>query len=496
MGYSAQTNGKAGGGYVAYGYINVSMGNRGKSLSTVDAEGKLYYCGDAPHCLVDQKACVRWLKYNIALGNLCGDAERMISTGGSGGGAHSLMLAATGNHSDFYPYLEEVGAIMSYTDADGNSVPISDAIWACCPYSPITNLEEGNMAYEFEGGLARDDALLSRYSEFRQILSNAEAEQYMDYVNNVLRLTWDMDGDGEREPLSIEYDAQSDTWSGSYIELMEQFAEEQLEWYLNNIPADEQDWVYAYEGQSNAEAYLLGNYEGSGEMSGEPAADATDEAAIANNEGYASEAGSGAKVGSGEDLSAWVSYTVDENGLYDVDFEYEDFMSYRGRGKTNPAFDDLDLGQAENQVFGDYDQDFKHWDVYVLNAMDAVYDELAAAYDGDSGYDSFEELYAAYQSDIETMLAGDKFGNNIVHLYNPVNYILDPETEQPAWVHICHGTADTDCSAFVAMNDGVAWDMMGVDSFFVWSWGDGHVAGDPVGTSMVAYIDAMVQAGK
>lgn len=499
MGYSAGTTGKAGGGYVPYGYINVAMGNRGKSLATVDARGELYYCGDAPHCLVDQKASVRWLKYNIALGNLCGDAERMISTGGSGGGAHSLMLAATGNHSDFYPYLEEAGALMYYTDANGKKVEISDGIWACCPYSPIANLEEGNMAYEFEGGLAKDDALLKKYSEFRQILSNAEAEQYMHYVNEDLRLTWDLDGDGRREALTIEYDEKTDTWSGSYIELMERFAEEQLEWYLNNLPENEQEWRYAYEGQSNAEAYLKGDYKGSGEMSGEMSGEPSGESdaeSIANNEGYASEADSGTKAGTGNDLTEWVRYSVDENGQYDVDFDFADFMVFRGRGKTNPAFDDLDLGQAENQVFGDFDQDFKHWDVYVLNAMDEAYDELEKAYDGDSKHESFEELYEAYKSDVETTLDGDKFGNNIVHLYNPVNYILDPETDQPAWVHICHGTHDSDCSVFVTMNDGVAWDMMGVDSFFAWSWGDGHVAGDPVGTTMVGYIDAMVEAGK
>ncbi len=171
-------------------------------------------------------------------------------------------------------------------------------------------------------------------------------------------------------------------------------------------------------------------------------------------------------------------------------------MTYRGRSKTNPSFDDLDLGQAENQEFGDEDQDFKHWDIHVLNAMDEYYDELDAAYDGDSTiYDSFEELYEAYKAAFESTVAGDKYGQNIVYLYNPLNYILDPDTELPAWVHIVHGTADTDSSVLISMNDGVAFDMMGVDSYFAWSWDDHHVAGDPVGTTMEGYIDAMVLAG-
>ena len=486
-GYSAGTTGKAGAGYVGYGYINVACGNRGKSLSAVNACGEKYYCGDAPYCLVDQKACVRWIKYNIALGNLCGDPDRMVSTGGSGGGAHSMLLAATGNNPDFFPYLEESGAVMRYSDASGKVVEISDAIWGACPYSAITNLEEANMAYEFESGLAKDDALVSRYSAFRQLLSQGEAEEYMDYIN-ALGLTYDIDGDGVREALTIEYDAKTDTWSGSYIELMEQVAEEQLAWHLNHMPENEQDWVLAYDGESYAEAYLHGDYAGSGEMSGEPSGE---------TEGYASENNAAADTGTGEDLTEWVTVTVDENGVYSVDFDIADFMIYRGRSKTNPSFDDLDLGQAENQVFGDFDQDFRHWDIHVLNAFDKYYDELDAAYDGtDAAAESFEELYAAYKADIEQVLAGDKFGNNIVKLYNPLNYILDPRTELPAWVHNCHGSADTDSSVLISMNDGVALDMMGVDSFFAWSWDDHHVAGEPAGLTMPGTIDAMVLAGK
>ena len=486
-GYSAGTTGRVGGGYAPYGYINVSCGNRGKSLSAVNAAGEKYYCGDAPYCLVDQKACVRWLKYNIALGNLCGDPDRIVSTGGSGGGAHSMMLAATGNNPDFYPYLEESGAIMRYTDGSGNVVELSDAIWGACPYSAITNLEEADMAYEFESSLARDDALVTRYSLFRRILSQGEAEEYMDYIN-ALGLTYDIDGDGVREALTIQYDPVTDTWSGTYIQLMEQVAEEQLAWHLNHMPENEQDWVFAYEGETYAEAYLRGDYAGSGEMSGEPSGAPG---------GYASENNAAADTGTGEDLREWVTVTVDENGEYAVDFDIADFMIYRGRSKTNPSFDDLNLGQAENQVFGDFDQDFRHWDIHVLNAFDRYYDELAAAYDGtDAEAASFEELYASYASDIAQVLTGDKFGNNIVKLYNPLNYILDPRTELPAWVHNCHGSKDTDSSVLISMNDGIALDMMGVDSFFAWSWDDHHVAGNPAGTTMPGYIDAMVLAGK
>ena len=90
-GYSAQSNQSAGSTYAAEGYINVACGNRGKQ-STLD-DGT--YTGDAPSCLVDQKNAVRFVKYNILLGNLPGSVDYFVSTGGSGGGAHATMLAAS-----------------------------------------------------------------------------------------------------------------------------------------------------------------------------------------------------------------------------------------------------------------------------------------------------------------------------------------------------------------------------------------------------------------
>ena len=113
-----------------------------------------------------------------------------------------------------------------------------------------------------------------------------------------------------------------------------------------------------------------------------------------------------------------------------------------------------------------------------------------------ANYSNFNEMLEAYQKDIAEIQQGDKYGNNIVNLYNPLNYILDPRTELPAWVHNCHGSADTDSSVLISMNDGVALDMMGVDSFFAWSWDDHHVAGEPAGLTMPGTIDAMVLAGK
>lgn len=55
-GYGSQSNSLASTSYAADGYINVSCGNRGKQDTATDADGNAYYTGDAPSCLVDQKA--------------------------------------------------------------------------------------------------------------------------------------------------------------------------------------------------------------------------------------------------------------------------------------------------------------------------------------------------------------------------------------------------------------------------------------------------------
>ncbi|MCD7821423.1 MAG: hypothetical protein LUG64_04345, partial [Clostridiales bacterium] len=149
-GYSSSTNTQAATTYAAEGYINVSCGNRGKQDTATDENGETYYTGDAPSCLSDQKAATRFVKYNILLGNLPGSVDYFVSTGGSGGGAHATMFAATSNNSDFYPYQAEVGAVGCYLNEDGSysttvtidgeEVELSDGAWGCIAYSAITSL--------------------------------------------------------------------------------------------------------------------------------------------------------------------------------------------------------------------------------------------------------------------------------------------------------------------------------------------------------------------
>lgn len=68
-----------------------------------------------------------------------GDVEKIITNGTSAGGAMSALMGATGNHPDYEPYLEALGAAKERDD-----------IFAASCYCPIINLENADIAYEWE----------------------------------------------------------------------------------------------------------------------------------------------------------------------------------------------------------------------------------------------------------------------------------------------------------------------------------------------------------
>ena len=115
------------------GYVVASAGARGRTLK--DKNG--VFTGKAPAGLIDLKAAIRYLKFNDT--RMEGDAKKIISNGTSAGGAMSSLLGATGNNPDYEPYLKALGA------AHG-----TDDIFAVSAYCPITNLDNADMAYEWQ----------------------------------------------------------------------------------------------------------------------------------------------------------------------------------------------------------------------------------------------------------------------------------------------------------------------------------------------------------
>jgi len=114
------------GGYMPGKADTVGLGRDGKANSLTYALSKGYVVA----------AAVRYLYLNDEI--MPGDANKIISNGTSAGGALSVLLGATGNSTDYLPYLKEIGA------ADTR-----DDIFAVSAYCPITNLENADSAYEW-----------------------------------------------------------------------------------------------------------------------------------------------------------------------------------------------------------------------------------------------------------------------------------------------------------------------------------------------------------
>ena len=460
-GYGSQNNQTAATTYAKEGYINVACGNRGKQDTATDTDGNTYYTGDAPLCLVDQKNAARYVKYNILLGNLPGNVDYFVSTGGSGGGAHATMFAATSNNSDYYDYEIEAGAVGVYKNEDGTystsvtidgkEYEISDGAWGCVAYSAITSLYDADMALAFEYYLDSD---YDFGSDFKAKLAELLAQEYKNYINDQnltvdeSKVNLDINSDGDTKDtieLKIEYDEEkypeTNGYGGTYLDFYLAEFISNLQWYIDNLDyADGWTWfdsdgnalsdseVASMTTADKAQAFLEGRYtkgsSSSGDMQGGPG-----------------EAPSG-------------------NPPSD-------------NGGTPPDMNNSNGGSME------------------VGTPDAGSTQSSSSSTDSSNYSSFDEMLEAYQNDIAEIQSGDKYGNNIVSLYNPLNYISDEDTDSPTWTRIVMGASEGDMSMFSSLNLQIAWLNAGVDSVIEWQWDGGHVPSETLGESLALYVDTM-----
>lgn len=469
-GYSEQQNSLASTAYAQYGYVSVSCGNRGKQSSVTDGDGNTVYTGDAPLCLVDQKAAARFVKYNILLGNLPGSVDYFVSTGGSGGGAHAVMFAATSDNSDYYDYQIEAGAVGVYQNEDGNysttvtingtDYEISDGAWGCVAYSAITSLYESDMAQAFEYYLNPD---FNYNTSFQAQLAEYLSAEYMEYINDQnlsveeSAVGFDLNGDGDYDDtiaLTIEYDLdkypETNGYYGTYLDLYLAEFTENLQWYLDNLDyADGWTWfaedgtamtdeeVAAMTSEERAQAFLEGRYAKSssvdGGMGGFPGGDGQMQ---------------GGAPGDGQ--------------------------------MPDGAPGDGQQSDTVSEMFG---EDIRN------GGPDADSSAAAGSNVDSSNYATYEEMVEAYAADIAEIEAGDKYGNNIVSLYNPLEYIGADDTDDPVWTRVVMGAAEGDQSMFASLNLEIAWLSAGVDCEIEWQWDGGHVPSEIFGESLALTVD-------
>lgn len=145
-------------GKLALGFVVVEAGCRGRENQFPDGT----YYGKAPAAVVDLKAAIRYIRHNR--GRFPGDPEKIITTGGSGGGWQSTLLGASGNCKWFAPYLEELGAAEERDD-----------IFISYSTSPIIDHEHMDGGIEWQGGSLLTDPQA-------QAISAGFAEDFAGYL--------------------------------------------------------------------------------------------------------------------------------------------------------------------------------------------------------------------------------------------------------------------------------------------------------------------------
>ncbi|MBR3401445.1 MAG: alpha/beta fold hydrolase, partial [Parasporobacterium sp.] len=150
--YSSSDDNDKVGMILSKNYVLVSYGCRARNDDPVDG----IYNGHSPATVADTKAVIRYLRYNKeALP--AGNTDCIIITGTSGGGALSCVIGASGDSSDFFPYLYEIGAAGVEKEGEDYTSSISDSVAGVIAYCPITDLPNADAAYEWTYAATRKE---------------------------------------------------------------------------------------------------------------------------------------------------------------------------------------------------------------------------------------------------------------------------------------------------------------------------------------------------
>lgn len=256
------------------------------------ARGRTSTTWKAPAGIVDLKAAIRYLKYNDDV--IPWDSNKIISNGTSAGWAMSTLIWATWNNPDYDKYLEEIWA-----------APATDDVFATSVYCPITNLDNANMAYEWQFYWANGtinvldadslDYHVENWNTSEKTLSDEELQHSKElkdafpaYVNSL----WLVDENGN--PYSLD-----ENWEWN-------FKEDIKAQVIKTFDKALADW---------------------------------------------------------NDLSEFDWLTIEDNHVVDLDFD-EYIKNYMARNKNIPAFDGFDLSAWENQLFGTEEIDARHFTQY------------------------------------------------------------------------------------------------------------------------------------
>ena len=296
------------------GYVVASPATRGRTNKASDGN----FIGKAPAVIVDLQAATAYLHANDA--TMPGNAKRIITNGTSAGGAVSLLQGATGNTSDYQPYLQALGAATASTD-----------VYASSAYAPITNLDAADMAYEWSyNGITSFNKVTMGQGELPQAnVGGAPAP----IQRNVQRVNLTND--------DVVY---SDLLKSHFPD------------YVNNLQLRDRTGVILKldkKGNGTFKQYV---------------------------KSFIIDAANKAKS-NGTDLSRYSFLILDKNTGLVKDIDWDAYNSFTSRSKAPGAFDSRSNDSGENSLFGTSTSDTNHFtitaalhdtttnnDVYVENA--------------------------------------------------------------------------------------------------------------------------------
>ena len=296
------------------GYVVASPATRGRTNKASDGN----FIGKAPAVIVDLQAATAYLHANDA--TMPGNAKRIITNGTSAGGAVSLLQGATGNTSDYQPYLQALGAATASTD-----------VYASSAYAPITNLDAADMAYEWSyNGITSFNKVTMGQGELPQANVGGAPAPIQRSVQRVNLTNDDV----------------------TYSDLLKSHFPD----YVNNLQLRDRTGVVLKldkKGNGTFKQYV---------------------------KSFIIDAANKAKS-NGTDLSRYSFLVLDKNTGMVKDIDWDAYNSFTSRSKAPGAFDSRSNDSGENSLFGTSTSDTNHFtitaalhdttpnnDVYVENA--------------------------------------------------------------------------------------------------------------------------------
>lgn len=362
------------------GYVIAEPGVRGRT--TQDEQGQ--YTGKAPACIVDLKAAVRYLHYNDK--KMPGDAEKIISNGTSAGGALSALLGASGNNKDYEPCLKAIGAANARDD-----------IFAVSAYCPITNLDNADMAYEW---------LFNGINEYKKMVF---PEGTMPFPGQAMPAA----DQGAMPPMRPMLFEAKGTMTSEQINNSDEL-KSLFPMYLNHLGL-----------KTNAGTMLTLDADGNGSFKDYVKSYVMASAQKALNDG--------------KDLSGLTWIRIQGDTIADIDFDA--YVRFAGRMKTTSAFDGMDLGNGENDLFGTANTKAQH-------------------------FTQFGKEHST--------VGGSLADASITKMMNPMNYIGASGTTTTKYWRIRHGAIDRDTSLAIPVILVTKLENKGCDVDFAVPWGQGH----------------------